>query len=64
MHIATLEGRQKELSAALEERAAYEPGGNAMELNRELTAIGRDLARTLAEWDAASSAMEATGQEC
>jgi ATP-binding cassette, subfamily F, member 3 len=64
MHIATLEGRQKELSAALEERAAYEPGGNAMELNRELTAIGRDLARTLAEWDAATSAMDATGQEC
>lgn len=60
MQIAALERRQKELTAALEEPAAYEPGGNAMELNRELTAIVRDLARTQTEWDSAASALEAS----
>jgi ATP-binding cassette subfamily F protein 3 len=60
MQIMALEGRQKELTLALEEPAAYEPGGAAMQLNRELTAVTMDLARLTREWDAATSAAEAT----
>ena len=50
MQIATLEGRQRELSAQLEDPAAYEPGGNAMALNRELISVASDLARLNDEW--------------
>ncbi|MDB6171499.1 MAG: transporter ATP-binding protein [Chthoniobacteraceae bacterium] len=58
MQIVTLEGRQKELTAALEDPAAYESGGKAMELNRELAAISSDLQRITALWEAAAAAVE------
>jgi ATP-binding cassette subfamily F protein 3 len=56
MKIATLEGQQKELVAALEDPAAYEPGGRAVTINRELSAVIDDLARVSAEWETATSA--------
>ncbi|HEX4665951.1 MAG TPA: ATP-binding cassette domain-containing protein, partial [Chthoniobacterales bacterium] len=37
MQIATLEGRQKELAAELEDPVVYEPGGRAVAINRELS---------------------------
>ena len=52
MRIATLESRQKELTAELENPATYERGGAAMELNRQLMAIADELARVTAEWEA------------
>jgi ATP-binding cassette subfamily F protein 3 len=58
MQILILEGRQKELAAALEDPAAYEPGGRAMELNRELSAVIEDLARINAQWEAAAAEVQ------
>ena len=52
MRIATLESRQKQLTAELEDPATYERGGAAMELNRQLMAIADELARVTAEWEA------------
>jgi ATP-binding cassette subfamily F protein 3 len=52
MHIIALESRQKELTAELEKPEAYEAGGNAMTLNRELLAVTEDLERATAEWEA------------
>ena len=37
--IAALEGQQKELAAALEDPAAYTPGGHATAINRDLSAL-------------------------
>ena len=54
MRIVTLEGRQRELVAALEDPAAYEKGGSAMELNRELMSVTDDLARLTADWEEAA----------
>jgi len=51
MRIMHLEGRQKELSAELEKPETYEPGGQAMQLNRELMTVQEDLQRTTAEWE-------------
>ncbi len=59
MQIFTLEGRQKELTAALEDPAAYENGGRAMELNRELTAVSGDLQKITALWESAAAQSEA-----
>ena len=56
MKIAALEGRQKELVAELENPAAYEPGGRAVAINRELSAVADDLARLSSEWETATSA--------
>jgi ATP-binding cassette, subfamily F, member 3 len=56
MKIATLEGRQKELVASLEDPAAYEPGGRAVSINRELAAVTEDLARVTSEWEAVTAA--------
>jgi ATP-binding cassette subfamily F protein 3 len=58
MQILILEGRQKELAAALEDPAAYEPGGRAMELNRELSAVIEDLARINAQWESAAAEVQ------
>ena len=52
MQILKLEGRQKELSEELEKPETYEPGGAAMQLNRELQAVIADLERLTAEWEA------------
>jgi ATP-binding cassette subfamily F protein 3 len=51
MKIAALEGQQKELAAALENPAAYAPGGRATAINRDLSAVAHDLARLTAEWE-------------
>jgi ATP-binding cassette subfamily F protein 3 len=55
MQIASLEGRLKELTAELEEPSAYEPGGNAVALNRELSAVSKDLERLTAAWEEATA---------
>jgi ATP-binding cassette subfamily F protein 3 len=51
--IAALEEQQKELAAALEDPAAYTPGGRAVAINRDLSALSHDLARLTAEWESA-----------
>jgi ATP-binding cassette, subfamily F, member 3 len=55
MKIATLEAQQKELVAALEDPAAYERGGGAVSINRELAVITDDLSRLTHEWEAATN---------
>jgi ATP-binding cassette subfamily F protein 3 len=51
MKIAALEGQQKELAAALEDPAAYQQGGRATAINRELSALTNDLAQATGEWE-------------
>src|SRR5438067_4640045 len=55
MKIAALEGQQKELAAALEDPTAYEPGGRATAINRDLSSLADDLARLTAEWENATA---------
>ncbi len=55
MKIAALEGQQRELVTALEDPAAYQPGGCAVALNRELSAVTDDLARLTKEWETATA---------
>ena len=55
MQIAILEGRQKELAAELENPAAYEPGGRAVAINRELAAVTHELERLTAGWEMATA---------
>jgi len=52
MRIATLEGRQQDLTTELEKPETYEAGGRAVELNRDLLAVTEELARLTAEWEA------------
>ncbi len=59
MHILSLEGRQRELTAELEKPETYEAGGAAMELNRELQSVTSELERTTAEWEALAEVKEA-----
>jgi ATP-binding cassette, subfamily F, member 3 len=59
MKIAALEGQQKELAAALEDPAAYTPGGHAIAINRDLSAVSHDLARLTAEWESVTTAVSA-----
>ena len=58
--IAALEGQQKQLAAALEDPATYQPGGSAIAINRDLSAVSHDLARLTAEWENVTSAVSAT----
>jgi ATP-binding cassette subfamily F protein 3 len=51
MRIFSLEGRQKEIAAELEKPDAYEAGGAAVRLNRELMAVTEELARVMKEWE-------------
>ena len=51
MHLASLEGRKKELTAKLEEPESYAPGGAAVQINRDLTAVTAEIERTTAEWE-------------
>ncbi len=51
MHIMSLEGRQRELTAELEKPETYERGGAAMELNREMLGVAEELARATREWE-------------
>src|SRR5207248_7858055 len=55
MKIATLEGQQKEMAAALEDPSAYKPGGCATAINRDLSAVARDLASLTAEWESVTA---------
>ncbi len=55
MHIAALEGQQKELASELEDPAAYEPGGRAIAINRELAAVSAELERLTAAWEKAAA---------
>jgi ATP-binding cassette subfamily F protein 3 len=55
MQIAALEAKQKELAAALEDPAAYESGGRAVAINRELAAVADNLARLTNEWETATA---------
>jgi ATP-binding cassette subfamily F protein 3 len=57
--IAALEGQQKELAAALEDPATYQPGGSATTINRDLSALTHDLARLTAEWESVTAAASA-----
>ena len=59
MKIAALEGQQKELAAALEDPAAYQPGGRATVINRDLFAVVHDLARLTAEWESVTATVSA-----
>jgi ATP-binding cassette subfamily F protein 3 len=53
--IARLESRQSELAGALENPETYKNPAQAMELNRELTALTEALARDVAEWEQAAA---------
>ena len=57
--IAGLEEQQKELAAALEDPAAYTPGGRAIAINRDLSAVAHDLARLTAEWESVTATVSA-----
>ncbi len=46
-----LEARQKELAAELEKPETYEPGGAAMQLNRELLSISEELEKLNTQWE-------------
>jgi ATP-binding cassette subfamily F protein 3 len=59
MKIAALEGQQKELAAALEDPATYQPGGSATTINRDLSALSHDLARLTAEWESVTATVSA-----
>jgi ATP-binding cassette subfamily F protein 3 len=58
--IAALEEQQKELAAALEDPAAYTPGGRAIAINRDLSVLSHDLARLTAEWESVTATVSAT----
>ena len=53
MRILSLEGRQKEINAALEDPAAYDAGGPAIRLNRELMSVTEELETLMAQWERA-----------
>jgi ATP-binding cassette subfamily F protein 3 len=55
MKVAALEGQQRDLVTALEDPAAYQPGGRAVALNRELSAVTDDLTRLTKEWESATA---------
>ena len=57
--IAALERQQKELAAALEDPATYQPGGSAIAINRDLSALSHDLARLTAEWESVTATVSA-----
>ena len=58
--IAALEQQQKELVAALEDPATYTSGGNAIAINRDLSALSHDLARLTAEWESVTATVHAS----
>jgi ATP-binding cassette, subfamily F, member 3 len=59
MKIAALEAQQKELAAALEDPAAYEPGGKATAINRDLSSLAAQLTRLTAEWESVTATVSA-----
>ena len=57
--IAELEEQQKELAAALEDPAAYTPGGRAIAINRDLSVLSHELARLTAKWESVTATVSA-----
>ena len=55
MQILALESRQKQITAELEKPETYEPGGAAMNLNREALSVSASLERLTAEWETLSA---------
>jgi ATP-binding cassette subfamily F protein 3 len=53
--IARLEQLQKEFTAELENPETYQKPGRAVAVNRELSAVTEDLARTVADWEEAGT---------
>jgi hypothetical protein len=45
------------VAAALEDPAVYTPGGRAIAINRNLSALSHDLARLTAEWERVTAAV-------
>lgn len=60
--IHALEIKQKELTEALQNPDAHNPGGNAPELSRELTRTTTNIVVLSEEWERASSALAAPGE--
>ena len=58
MHLATLEGKKKDLTEKLEEPDAYAAGGDAVRLNRELAMVSQDIEKTTAEWEKLTAGVE------
>jgi ATP-binding cassette subfamily F protein 3 len=56
--IGQLEQQQQALTDALQNPEAYDKGGNAIHLNRELSAVTEQIAITTLEWEAATKALE------
>jgi ATP-binding cassette, subfamily F, member 3 len=59
IRIAALEAQQKELAAALEDPAAYTPGGRAIAINRDLSSLAAQLTRLTAEWESVTATVSA-----
>ncbi len=57
MRILSLEGRQKSLTEELEKPESYAAGGNAMQLNRDLSAVTDELAQVTADWEKLAAQM-------
>jgi ATP-binding cassette subfamily F protein 3 len=55
MRIFALEGRQREINAALEDPAAYDAGGPAIRLNRELMSVTEELETLMKQWESATN---------
>ena len=55
MEVVALEAKLASLTAALEDPAAYAPGGNAMALNREMLTVSDQLQEANAAWEKAAS---------
>ena len=49
--IATMEGRQRDLTQLLQNPVVHLPGGTAPDLSRELTELARKLYETTSEWE-------------
>ena len=58
MRVFALEGRQKEIAAELEKPEAYEAGGAAVKLNRELISVTEELEKVMAEWERMAAAKQ------
>ncbi len=56
--ISRLEGRQRALTAELENETTYEQPGKPQALNRELTAVTAQLERTTHEWETSAERLE------
>ncbi len=55
MRILHLEGRQKKLTQELEKPETYGPGGEAIQLNRELLSVTEELEKVTTEWEQLAS---------